>query len=457
MRPAISRKLLLSWIVLGHSLFAAMNARTLTGSSASLLALLLAAACSGTGGGPSPVTGSAAGATSATSAAGAGSSGAPSSGSSGSAGAGQTTGGAPGQAGGPSQGGDSAGAAGSAPAGAGAAGAAGAGTAGAGGSSGIGVDQPPTKALTVDPTCKCALSFSAIDADPTAGKSPTDTHAGDAQSLYVNTTLKMQGKLVIVIGGIGNGPGGGGIEGFAKLHGFHVFAVATQTAISSAPDQYKTALKANPMDPEANRQVGDGRMEAWDGKDRVSWLTILPPDSVVNRTQAALKYAMIHAPGGGWDYYLNADGTVRWSDVFMVGYSFGSQTIAMDSKYVRFGRVFLTSGPQDEGFPNATWISQPSATPVERLYMAVGLTMPYPSTASQDSEVMGMFKTVTDAGWIGMPIVNVVPGGTGPFTGAHLLSMVGMDGNSPGGHTVFCNDNTKNGWVPACSYAFDVQ
>jgi hypothetical protein len=311
--------------------------------------------------------------------------------------------------------------------------------------------------LTVDPACKCALSFSAIAADPAAGKSPTDTHAGDQEQLYVNPTQKIQGKLVIVIGGIGGGPGGGGIEGFAKLHGFHVFSVATQTAISSAPDQYKTALKANPMDPEANRQVGDGRMEAWDGKDRVSWLTILPPDSIVNRTQAALKYGMDHAPGGGWDYYLNADGTVRWSDVFMVGYSFGSQTIAMDAKYVRFGRVFLTSGPQDEGFPNATWISAPSATPVDRLYMAVGLTMPYPSTASQDNEVMGMFKTVTDAGWIGMPIVNVIPGGTGPFTGAHLLSMVGQNGDSPGGHTVFCNDNAKNGWVPACTYAFDVK
>jgi len=433
-----------------------MNARTQTASSASLFALLLAAACSGTGGEPTPVTGSGSSAGT-TNAAGAGSSGAPSSGSSGAVGAGQTAGGAAGQAGGLSQGGDSAGTAGSTPAGSGAAGAAAAGTGGSSGSSGVGVDQLPTKALTVDPACKCALSFSAIAADPSAGKSPTDTHAGDAQSLYVNTTLKMQGKLVIVIGGIGNGPGGGGIEGFAKLHGFHVFAVATQTAVSSAPDQYKSALKANPMDPEANRQVGDGRREAWDGTDRVSWLTIAPPDSVVNRTQAALKYGMTHAPGGGWDYYLNADGTVRWSDVFMVGYSFGSQTIAMDAKYVRFGRVFLTSGPQDEGFPNATWISEPSATPVDRLYMAVGLNVPYPSTASQDNEVMGMFKTVTDAGWIGMPIVNVVPGGTGPFTGAHLLSMVGMNGDSPGGHTVFCNDNPKNGWVPACTYAFDVK
>jgi hypothetical protein len=274
--------------------------------------------------------------------------------------------------------------------------------------------------------------------------------------MFVDTSKTMQGKLVICIGGIGGGPGGGGIEGYAKLAGFHVFLVATQTAISSAPDKYKTILATNPMDPEANRQVGDGRMEAFDGVDRVDWLDIKPPDSIVNRTEHALEHAVTADPGGDWGYYLNADGTVRWTDVYMVGYSFGSQTIAMDSKYVRFGRVVATSGPQDEGFPNATWISQASATPVDRLYMAVGFTMPYPSTATNDKEVMGMFATVKKAGWVGEPF-NVIPGQMGPFMTSHELSMVGSDQNSPGGHTVFCNNNPMNGWSPACAYLFGVK
>jgi hypothetical protein len=237
-----------------------------------------------------------------------------------------------------------------------------------------------------------------------------------------------------------------------------VFLVATQTAISGAPQQYKTTLATNPMDPEANRQVGDGRMEAWDGKDRVDWLDIQPPDSIVNRTQHALQHAMTADPGGDWGYYLNADGTVRWTDVYMVGYSFGSQTIAMDSKYVRFGRVVATSGPQDEGFPNATWISQPSATPVDRLYMAVGFTQPYPSTAANDNEVMGMLVTVKDAGWPStIAPVNVVPEGMGPFMGTHELAMVGSDQHSPGGHTVFCNNDTMSGWLAPCKYLFGVE
>jgi len=353
-------------------------------------------------------------------------------------------------------------------AGASAGGTAGAGTggsaAGASGSAGAGggdLDPQSPRPLKVDPTnsCKCEIQFKAT-IDPDAGKGMPDvTHANDNQSMFVDTTKKMQGKLVIALGGIGGGPGGGGIEGFAKAAGFHVFLVATQTATSSAPDQYKTTIKTMPNDPEANRQVGDGRMEAWDGKDRVSWLDIKPPDSIVNRTQHALAYAMTADPGGDWGYYLNADGSVRWTDVYMVGYSFGSQTIAMVSKYVRFGRVILTSGPQDEGFPNATWISQPSATPVDRLYMAVGFNVPYPSTDTRDGEVMGMFTTVHNAGWLGTPI-NVVPKATGPFMDSHQLAMVESapyDPHAPGGHTVFCNNDPMSGWLAPCTYLFGVQ
>src|SRR6267378_3630980 len=99
----------------------------------------------------------------------------------------------------------------------------------------------------------------------------------------------MQGKLVIVLGGIGGGPGPGGIYGYAISKGFHGFLVATQSAVSSAPAMYKDAIKTDPMDPEANRQVGDARMEAWDGVDRVGWLDVKPPDGIVRRTELALK------------------------------------------------------------------------------------------------------------------------------------------------------------------------
>ncbi len=417
-----------------------MNFRTQRAQSLPYLALLLAGACSSAAG-TSPAISGATGATGATASGGSGS---PSGGSSAVTGGAMSSGGSSGANGSASS---------SPIAGTG-------GGMGASGSAGSGseTDPPASRPLAVNPatSCKCDLKFSATSVDPDAGKSTTDTHAGDQEAMFVDTSKTMQGKLVICIGGIGGGPGGGGIEGYAKSAGFHVFLVATQTATSSAPDQYKTALKANPMDPEANRQVGDGRMEAFDGVDRVSWLDIKPPDSIANRTQHALEHAVTADPGGDWGYYLNADGTVRWTDVYMVGYSFGSQTIAMDAKYVRFGRVVTTSGPQDEGFPNAEWITHPSATPVDRLYMAVGFTMPYPSTAGNDQEVMGMLTTVKDAGWVGTPF-NVIPGQMGPFMDSHELVMVGSDNNSPGGHTVFCNNNPMNGWLPACVYLFGVK
>jgi hypothetical protein len=411
--------------------------------SLSCWSLLSVAACSSPASDTSPLTGASAGATSSV--------------------GGSSSGGANGAAGGnTAQAGAATGTSGSTSiagtgGGVGSSGSGGGTSAGAAGSD---TDPPAPRPLMVNPatSCKCDIKFSAVSVDPDAGKSTTDTHATDDQVMFVDTSKTMQGKLVICIGGIGGGPGGGGIEGFAKNAGFHVFLVATQTAISGAPQQYKTTLATNPMDPEANRQVGDGRMEAWDGKDRVDWLDIQPPDSIVNRTQHALEHAMTADPGGDWGYYLNADGTVRWTDVYMVGYSFGSQTIAMDSKYVRFGRVVATSGPQDEGFPNATWISQPSATPVDRLYMAVGFTQPYPSTAANDNEVMGMLVTVKDAGWPStIAPVNVVPEGMGPFMGTHELAMVGSDQHSPGGHTVFCNNDTMSGWLAPCKYLFGVE
>jgi hypothetical protein len=306
------------------------------------------------------------------------------------------------------------------------------------------MDSKPTHPLDIEPGAGCNC----------------DIAAGGGK-LSVDTRKPIQGKLVITLGGICGGPGGGGLEGVAKAMGFHVFQPPTQTCVNSAPQKYKDIIAKTPDDPEANRQVGDARMELWDGVDRVDWVTVNKGESIVERTEAALKTGMTADPGGDWGYYLDAGGHLRTSDVFMVGYSWGSQTIAMISKYVRFGRVLCTSGPQAEGFPNATWISQPSATPVERLFMAVGFNDPYPSTDSLDTApntVTSMIDTVTKAGWIGPP-KNVLPGDMGPFTGFHMFPMVAKfpyDAHAPGGHGVYCSTDPLSKWQAFCNYAFNV-
>ena len=161
------------------------------------------------------------------------------------------------------------------------------------------------------------------------------------------------------------------------------------------------------MDPEANRQIGDSRMELWDGKSRVNWYTVDPSNVLLTQTIGMLNQGQSKDPGGDWGFFLNADGsTLRTSDVplgrrLLVGLAdLGDDLLA----YVPFGRVITTSGPQDEGFPNAAWITSKSAagTPGDRKYMLIGFDNPYPSTQQNDNLVMGMVTTVTNAGWPGM-------------------------------------------------------
>jgi hypothetical protein len=287
-----------------------------------------------------------------------------------------------------------------------------------------------------------------------------DTFNG--QPLHLDQSKPIQGKLVLLLGGICTGVGAGGFESFVEQYGFHVFGPKTDTCLDGGkvPATYVNTLKTNPNDPEANRQIGDSRMELWDGKSRVNWYTVAAGSSIVDETLAAINHALTADPGGDWGYFLNSDGTLRTSDVWVVGYSWGSQTWAMISAYVPFGRVITTSGPQDEGFPNALWITQPdpNGTPGDRKYMLVGFNNAYPSTASSDSEVMGMVTTVTKGGWIGPP-TNILPTSPGPYTPAqHLFAMIGGNGGvTPGGHTVFCNDNPANGWLPLCKYVLNQQ
>jgi hypothetical protein len=290
--------------------------------------------------------------------------------------------------------------------------------------------------------------------DPVASRPINVTGTGtfsqsyNGQPLYLNKDKKpIQGKLFLLLPGIGNGPGAGGFESFVKSYGFHVFAPKTDTNLTGGkvPQMYKDALKATPDDREANRQVGEAHAELWDGKDRVDWYT--PPTSIVEQTLGAIKFGMDNDPEGDWGYFLNDDGTLRTTDIYVVGYSWGAQAWAMISAYVKFGRVISASGPVDEGFPNATWMTDPSVTPNDRKFALVS-----------DGQAEDIFPNVMKAGWPGT-VTKVTPTSPGPYTAEqHLFEMVGGDGGTtPGGHTVFCNDNPANGWAPVCRHVVGVK
>jgi hypothetical protein len=262
----------------------------------------------------------------------------------------------------------------------------------------------------------------------------------NGQPFYFNRALTpVMGKLVLFLGGIGGGPGSGGFDTFTKKYGFHIFMPKTNTSLTGCAGN-------DPMHVSA----GYRRWGLWDGVDH-GFGAPAPADAMINETVAFINAEMVMDPNSDWGFFLNADGTLRTTDVWVVGYSWGGQDWAFTSTYVRFGRVIVTASPVDEGCPMDAWMThRPSATDENNKYALIDQTADWPG------EMNAKFLNVMKAGWVGM-VTNVTPNGMGTYTDdQHLFAMIGSNGASPGGHTVFCNDNPQNGWIPVCKHVMGV-
>ena len=305
----------------------------------------------------------------------------------------------------------------------------GGGTAGAGGGTAGGtagmdggtVDPPPPRPINVVPMGVSQGNY-------------------NGQPFYFNRAVTpVMGKLVLFLGGIGGGPGSGGFDTFTHQYGFHIFMPKTNTSLTGCAGN-------DPMHVSA----GYRRWSLWDGVDR-GFGAPAPADAMINETVAFINAEMVMDPNSDWGFFLNADGTLRTTDVWVVGYSWGGQDWAFTSTYVRFGRVIVTASPVDEGCPMDGWMThRPSATDENNKYALIDQTADWPG------EMNPKFLNVMKAGWIGM-VTNVTPNGMGTYTAdQHLFAMIGGNGASPGGHTVFCNDNPQNGWIPVCKHVMGV-
>ena len=303
----------------------------------------------------------------------------------------------------------------------------GANSAGAAGSAGAtGTDTPAPRAIQTDTTGFRQIGFTARQVDPTV--SDPNSHPDDMERASVDTSKPLKKKLCVVLTGIGTGPGQG-IGDWAGRQGYHVFQVGYSNAIDMAAKG-----DTNPDTP------GNTRMNQFDGKGRSpSNAQTLPQDSIEGRTVKAIQYLTTKDPGGDWGWFLNTDGTMRWSDGCFIGYSYGATHAAVIARSVRLGLAVSTSGPQSEGFPDATWIKMPSATPLERLFAIYG---------SEDGpDTPGHYNDTTAAlGYLGdvlMTTTTALPG-TPPYMNAHRIEVTGQ------GHTEFCAGNP-----PAyCQYMF---
>jgi hypothetical protein len=309
---------------------------------------------------------------------------------------------------------------------------------------GVGQDTPsPPKPMIGTYGGKTArdITFSAASLDPMANSG----HQGDNQHGRFDSSKPTKWKLIVLLPGIGGGPGLG-TSGWIASQGFHEFDVAYDSAIPGAP---------NKPDPRATdpATVGNTRMNQFDGKGRMPSCgddncsanapLVTRSNSIEERVILGVKHLAELDPMGGWDWYLNADGTFRWSDAGFFGYSYGATHAAVISVYVRLGLVVVGSGPWNEGHPEATWIRTASATPGSRAYAIFGM---------QDGRYPDYANETKMLGWGPGPYPFVIPTlTTGPLTdptpwymGSHSLQVNNQ------GHTEFCAGSNS-----VCLYSFD--
>jgi hypothetical protein len=367
---------------------------------ASLASLGLALACSGGGGATSLQPG--AGSSGATQA-GAGNA---ASGGAALSGAGGTTAGSGGDVtvGGSSTGGSttSAGASGMEPsAGSGGAAAGGAGTGGSSGGPSDAGDTPAPK----------PLDFKA------AAGSHIHTVDGRQAGVYGGVP-HMMGKLIVQLDN--------NLYLFGLKRGFHVLGVN----LPICPINYTTRA-----------HNGDCRLEAFDGVDRVSDFAVTPAESVTGQVTQSLKDLQSMFPDEDWGFFLNADGSVRWSDVGFTGHSHRAQSATRFAVAVRAYRAVARSGPRDNTCgtgaattdfdpqhppydPNCSvdkisaWIDDTPKTPIDRFFGFTG---------KMDPEYGDIQFTMERMKYIGKP-VNVSTA-KAPYDGTHrFYADAGHDG-----------------------------
>jgi hypothetical protein len=195
---------------------------------------------------------------------------------------------------------------------------------------------------------------------------------------------------------------------------------------------------------------GDARRTAFEGvmhtrEDAFASIEMTPADGVAQRTQKALQYLHAEYPEEDWGYYLQEDGSVRWSDVVFTGMSHGASSSARFAFLVRASRVVSSAGPRDNlcerldlnncGGDVATWFGEESETPIDRFYAITG---------TGDSQHLLHLFAMERLGYLGEP--TSINGAQPPYGDSHRLV-------ANAGHVDFCGDGAHEA---VCNYAFGV-
>jgi hypothetical protein len=344
-----------------------------------------------------------------------------------SGGAGSSADGGVGASGGDSAGGTAGGATGAS----GAGGSSGSVSEGAGGAP-VGDTPAPRPLQVTAAAARHSHTFRSKDAD--AGVTFNDN---TEIAILDNRAPKLVGKLVLPFQGQGVKAGVVGPNGeFCARRGFHVLAIA-------AFQDYTITIDDSAF-------YGDARKQVWDGIEHTragdfASIHMTPADGVAQRTQKALQYLDEAYPDEDWGYYLNADGSVRWSDVILTGMSHGASNAARWAMLVRVSRVVSLSGPRDNmctslnasncGGVVATWLSETPSTPIDRFYALTGVN---------DSQHLQHLFAMQTMKYVGA--ATNVAGMQPPYANSHRLI-------AAGGHADYCDLASYQG---VCNYLFGV-
>jgi hypothetical protein len=267
---------------------------------------------------------------------------------------------------------------------------------------------------------------------------PKTTFSDGNETAIVDPRAKaMMGKLVVTLGGANSTSGTVGGEGnFCAARGFHVFAVTYFTSYDIRRDDADF--------------YGDARLEVFEGVDHTNkyefaTVHITKPDSIEVRVAKGLRYLQGLYGDEDWGYYLNPDGSVRWSDVILTGVSHGATSSARIAMVRRVARAVSLSGPYDNSCgadatcakgTSATWFGETPKTPIDRFYALTG---------AMDQQHPFHLFAMQKLGYLG-DVVDV-DSAKPPYGGTHRLK------SSSAGHTDFCGAAK---YKDACNYLFGV-
>jgi hypothetical protein len=282
-----------------------------------------------------------------------------------------------------------------------------------------GVDAPPDVAATGEDAAAVDATDSADRVDA-YGFEPGDTPPWRALNVTATAALhfhNVNGKLLGVDGratplgklAVDLGVEGGSYSPWLGKRGYHVLSVAFTQCVGM-------------FDWSQGRDVDDRCHQGeWE---------MIAAGVKANLTDAAMQF-----PEEDWGYFLNTDGSVRWSDVVITGMAEGGNTAAFIGRVgARFWRVVSRSAPRADtcGKGPATgpydpadppwwpvaptcddthcclghidqWLDAPSLTPLDRFYGIAGMT---------DGKYGDIMFCMDRAGYPGQPVTFDVPGAT---------------------------------------------